>query len=84
MPKFIRGRECFNRKTLRKTMLSFWDNDTFLLITKILDHDTLTVTTLKSAYTKESMAAIVGMYSAFFADMGSVSFRDLVKKSKIK
>jgi len=67
-PKQIRSTEAFNRKILRKTTITLFDNDIFQISSKILDRDTLKVTHVASHYTKQSLSAIVRMYLQDFLE----------------
>ena len=83
-PKHITSTACFNRKTLRKITLSLFDNDVFQLTTKILDRDTLVVTTLVSHYTKSSLQAVVSMYLQTFMPVEDMVFDDWLPKGEEK
>ena len=83
-PVLVKATVAFNRKTLRKTILSLFDNDVFQLTSKILDRDTLIVTVLISHYTKQSMQAIVGMYLREFLDVDGPELEDWFPKSAIE
>lgn len=80
-PQLIKSTVAFNRKTLRKTCLSLFDNDVFQITSKILDRDTLKVTVLISHYTIPSLQSVVGMYLKEFIDTDRLVFEDWALKS---
>ena len=83
-PEMVKGAIAFDRKTLQKTALVLFDNDTFQVTCKTLDRDTLKVTVVTSHYTIPSMQAIVGIYMKEFADTQECVVEDWQKKSDIE
>jgi len=63
----------FNRKTLRRTILcTNEDRSRFMIVTRVLDRDSLQVSTLRSMYLAESLEIIVGLYLTNFCPNGVV------------
>lgn len=63
----------FNRKTLRKTILCQRPEDgEFMILTKILDPDTLTVTKQRCYFMAASMERVVGLYLTHFCPDGKI------------
>ena len=84
-PTAVRTTIAFNKKSLRKTILTLFDNDIFQLTSKVLDRDTLTVDVMVSHYTIPSLQAVVGMYLKEFADAtDDFVIEDWMPKSKLE
>jgi len=84
-PQCIRAGIAFNRKTLRKTEVGFFDNGLFQITSKILDKDTLKVTTITSHYTVPSMVALVDIINEVFPDIKEgINFDDFIPKSDME
>jgi len=63
----------FNRKTLRKTILcQHPESGEFMILTKILNPDTLEVTNQRCYFLAASMERVIGLYLAHFCHDGKI------------
>lgn len=63
----------FNRETLRKTILcQRLEDGEFMILTKILDPETLVVTKQRCFFLAASMERVVGLYLANFCPDGKI------------